>query len=442
VVGLAQIGARRQGARWPPGPGSRLLQVPAEPCPPGVPPGSNGSIAGPPRSQAGWLLTRFLVVTLGVGSCLLVACGVVSGATDNRAAAPASAPAAGGEPEANGPTASLSPAGADPRAGSTTTAAGTDPASTDPVRTGPPSAWCAGLSTKTDGAVANRALTELSGLAASHRHPGVLWAHNDSGNGDSGNGDSGNETAIFAIGPGGEDLGVFALPGVVGVDIEDIALAGDQIYLADIGDNRRQRDEALVYRFAEPDPSKPGLVREVETLHLRYPDGPHDAEALLVDPTSGELVVIDKQFKLASGDTDTLLTAAPAEVFVGTPPFSDKAVVDLRAEGEVSLDRFKARLGTAPAGSEASQLGLGGVATGADIRADGLVIAVRTYDTIWVFDRSPGQSVATALTGTPCEAPAAPEQQGEAIAFLPGDGVHLATASEGSRPELHLISSR
>ena len=46
-----------------------------------------------------------------------------------------------------------------------------------------------------------------------------------------------------------------------------------------------------MYRVAEPlvdpaaVPGPPQTLSGVATLNLTYPDGPHDAEALLVDPT-------------------------------------------------------------------------------------------------------------------------------------------------------------
>ena len=83
---------------------------------------------------------------------------------------------------------------------------------------------------------------------------------------------------------------------------------------------------------------------------------------------------------------------------------------------------------------------IGGLVTGADMSADGRVIAVRTYATIWLFDRPPGTTIAQALARTPCEAASRPEPQGEAIAILPGPGLRLATSGEGTRPDLNLIS--
>jgi hypothetical protein len=76
------------------------------------------------------------------------------------------------------------------------------------------------------------------------------------------------------------------------------------------------------------------------------------------------------------------------------------------------------------------------LATGGDISADGSVIAIRTYSTVWVWSRPEGASVADALAGEPCEGDSANEAQGEAIAIDP-DGLGYMTVSEGANPELH-----
>ncbi|MDH3683576.1 MAG: hypothetical protein OEV40_26960 [Acidimicrobiia bacterium] len=95
-----------------------------------------------------------------------------------------------------------------------------------------------------------------------------------------------------------------------------------------------------------------------------------------------------------------------------------------------------------PADALPAQLGLGGLATGADVRADGAVIAVRTYATVWLFARAEGQTIADALGSVPCEAPTRPEAQGEAIAFV-ADGTNgFMTVSEGRNPDLNLVSTR
>lgn len=302
------------------------------------------------------------------------------------------------------------------------------------VVTAPTTDWCTGLTASVGPSAADPGLTELSGLAASQRSPGVLWAVNDSG----------HAPALHAVGPDGQDLGTFPLDGLdealtAASDTEDIAISNGTVYVADIGDNDNNRSQVVVYRFPEPDPAAPGPIRDVEVLRLTYPDGPRDAEALLVDPVSGQLVIIDKSFRIASGGA-AMLAPAEAGVYVAEPPFDATGATTLRAAGAVALDDLATRTTAEPVENAASLYGLTGVATAADVRADGAVIAVRTYGTVWLFDRAEGQSVVQALAGTPCEAPTLAEDQGESVAFLPGDGLTLVTGSEGANPELHRIS--
>jgi len=110
--------------------------------------------------------------------------------------------------------------------------AGAAPASTVASGTAP-SQLCAGLTARRAGTVADSSLTELSGLAASRHHPGVLWAHNDSG----------HAAVLFALGLDGANRGEFPLVGIAETDTEDIALVDGTVYLADIGDNDQRRAE-------------------------------------------------------------------------------------------------------------------------------------------------------------------------------------------------------
>src|SRR5689334_14681170 len=58
------------------------------------------------------------------------------------------------------------------------------------------------------------ALVELSGLAPSHRHPGVLYMHNDSG----------DTARFFAMSEAAVGLGEFRVQAASAVDWEDIAV--------------------------------------------------------------------------------------------------------------------------------------------------------------------------------------------------------------------------
>ena len=290
---------------------------------------------------------------------------------------------------------------------------------------------CAGLRAETAGTVEVDALVETSGLAGSRRHPGIVWAHNDSG----------QRLAIYALGSGGTHVATFGIEGVDAVDIEDMAVHDGSVYLADIGDNDAERDEVAVYRFDEPDPASGGAtITGIEVFRFRYPGGPRDAEAFAVDPLSGDLVIVEKAFGFGPGSG--LLAPSPATVFVApVGELSTDRPFELLAAGAIPLDELaKQATALAPADAIFTRLGVEGVATATDIRADGGLIAIRTYATVWLFQRGDGESVAQALASTPCEAPSIVEEQGEAVAFLEEGTAAFVTVSEGSSPAWNVTS--
>ena len=60
---------------------------------------------------------------------------------------------------------------------------------------------------------------------------------------------------------------------------------------------------------------------------------------------------------------------------------------------------------------------LGAEVSGADISSDGSVIAMRGYQTVWMWTRGEGQTIAGALAAEPCEGQSPTETQGESVAF-------------------------
>ena len=123
-------------------------------------------------------------------------------------------------------------------------------------------------------------ITEASGLAVACPS-GLVLTHNDSG----------DTARFFAVDRQGRTVATYSLRGADAVDWEDMARDGDRLYLADIGDNARSRDHVDVYETAVPDGSGPTTLPA--TRHrLRYPDGAHDAEALLV--RDGRIFVVVK----------------------------------------------------------------------------------------------------------------------------------------------------
>jgi hypothetical protein len=275
---------------------------------------------------------------------------------------------------------------------------------------------CAGFGVpEVAGVVAEPDLTEISGLAASRVHPGVLWTHNDSG----------GEPEVFAMAEDGAALGAYVVDGAGATDWEDIAAGPgpdpdrSYLYAADIGDNDAARSSVTVYRVPEPVAAPTGAggtLRDTEAIELHYPGGPADAEALLVDPITGDLVIVTKSY---AGRSHVLQAAASALV--------DGAPVTMTDVATITITPPRAGIGLP-----------GTAVTGGDVAPDGSIVLLRTYQSVLAFARDDGQSVAEALQGTPCEAPAADEPQGEAVAFTSAGDAYL-TVSEGSSPPVHRV---
>jgi len=74
------------------------------------------------------------------------------------------------------------------------------------------------------------------------------------------------------------------------------------LYVADIGDNTSSRSNIKVYQIPEPavygrQYTNPVTVtpKGTRTITLTYPDGPRDAEALMVDSVTGDLFIFSKE---------------------------------------------------------------------------------------------------------------------------------------------------
>jgi hypothetical protein len=284
---------------------------------------------------------------------------------------------------------------------------------------------CGQPTTAVVGMVENPMLDEASGLVASRRHQGVVWAHNDGG-----------DTRLFALGTDGADLGVHPVTIDGARDIEDVALISgpdrDEILLADIGDNQAIRPSIRIYRFAEPDPAAVAPITDVEVLEFVYPDRPHNAEVLLVDEAARRIVIVTKEQQAVEGIPPEFGPTAPSFVFEGPLDGHGGAPVELTAVGTLDTLLLESRT-VSEVLHPSSLLGFGGVPTGGDVTPDGTLIALRTYETVWLWSRPAGTSVARSLTSEPCQVAVALERQGEAVAFLDGT---LLTVSEGANPSL------
>jgi hypothetical protein len=258
-------------------------------------------------------------------------------------------------------------------------------------------------------------ITEGSGIVASHT-AGIYWTHNDSGDG----------PFIYAIDDRGRARGVFRVAEAKARDWEDIAAGpGPErkkryLYIGDIGNNSDQRSEVVVYRIPEPaltsvdatsTRKKPRLTEPAEAIKLRYPDGRHDAETLLVHPITGDLYLITK-----AAFASPIVYKAPA------PLTSDKTI-SLLKKAELNVPSL-----------------LGGIITGGGIAPDGRRIAlcdyIQGYEIVLPsssndFDDIWKQPMSTINLGR--------RSQGEAVTYRLDGKALLATSEGKSAPLIEVV---
>ena len=259
------------------------------------------------------------------------------------------------------------------------------------------------------GRFASPRVVESSGVAVSRAHPGVLWTHNDSGDG----------PYLYATDLRGSDRGFLLVSGAEAVDWEDMSLGpcptrgASCVYLADTGDNLEARSWVTVYAVPEPDPpTGPGDTLRTTAapaiLRLRYPDGAHDVEAIYVAPRDSALYLVTKG---RSGSIGVYRVA--------------RAQWKPRGESVVTADRVQI-LDIRP------DAGAGRWVTGAAVRSDGRLVAIRTYGEVFFFFPGVGGRLTPARERS-CDVGGLDEPGGgEAIGFL-DDSALVVTSEARSR---------
>lgn len=252
---------------------------------------------------------------------------------------------------------------------------------------------------------------ETSGLVASTRHKGILYIHNDSG----------DTSRFFAISEDGTLNAIYTFQvdhtrknGVR--DVEDIALGKGPkgrryIYIGDIGDNNARRSFITIYRIREPKPGIAAGVSEIavkaDPLHLRYPDGPRDAETLMIDP-------LDQLFYIISKREDSVsVYTAPLRYKSGDTVMLVKRTT-LFFQGNTSAKWI----------------------SGGDISPDGRQVLVKSYLNVFYWKRNKKEPIWQVLQNNPRVLSYKVEKQGEAIGFS-ADGRGYFTISEGVHPDVN-----
>jgi hypothetical protein len=254
--------------------------------------------------------------------------------------------------------------------------------------------------------LADRRLTEASGMGLGIQSPGIFYAQNDSG----------DSARFFALnGRTGQVVAQIRVAGATNVDWEDLAVArtpgaGSSVWLADIGDNAHNRTEVRLYRVAEPQ-LRPGPEHDLtvpvqQEWQLRYPGNARpNAESIAVSP-AGQAYLFTKT-----------ITGVSAAYEVPSRPSG--RVQTLRKIGFV---RLRAGSGAQSAGGRFGSL----LATGAALSHDGSRLVIRTYTDAYFWAVGRG-GVRAALRQSPVRVALPPQPQGEGIAF---DGGRVVLDSE------------
>ncbi|MFC5410040.1 PE-PGRS family protein [Larkinella bovis] len=198
---------------------------------------------------------------------------------------------------------------------------------------------------------------EASGMVASRTMDDRLWVEQDGG----------NPAEISLMTTSGQLEKRFALSGIVNRDWEDLAIGpGPQegvsyLYLADIGDNFKQNEVSYIYRFPEPK-NVDESISGIERITFQYPDGPRDAEAVLLDPQTRDLWIVTK---------------AEEKVRIYRLPYPQSTSQTIKADyqGELPLSLI----------------------TGGSVSADGDEILLMSYLGAFHWRRKSGQSLADAM---------------------------------------------
>jgi hypothetical protein len=249
------------------------------------------------------------------------------------------------------------------------------------------------------GIVTDPALGELSGLARSLTMRDRYWAINDGGYGN----------YLLLVDGRGRVQRKLEVSDAENVDWEDLASFrwrdANWLLIADTGDNAGIRDHVSLWMLREP---ADGFGTTKTTgpalqLRLRYPDEPHDVEAITVDAEAGSIYLLTKRT---------------------VPPVLYRVPLAAIGSREIVIAERIATLDLIPQPTESEILRDGSLSryrsqvTAMELDCDRRGLLVLTYDAIYRFVRAPGQPWEQALSQqTPARSSLTLLPQAEAMAL-------------------------
>jgi hypothetical protein len=254
------------------------------------------------------------------------------------------------------------------------------------------------ISTPQEFTVKEPTLNETSGIADSKANPGYLWVQQDSG----------HPPEIELLQHDGAYLRSVHLANIVNRDWEDIVLsAGPKpdrhyLYIAETGDNLMVHPDYAIYRLIEPVVGT-DTVQQIDKIAFFYPDGSHNAEAIMVDPDTKDIYIITKN-ELRS------------KIFRLSYPYSATVMNKAEEVGSLSYN----------------------FAVSAAMSSSGKEIVIKTYDAIYYYPRLTGETILGALNKKPVSLPYQQEPQGEAIVFANNDSGYYTLSEKALASSIKL----
>lgn len=264
---------------------------------------------------------------------------------------------------------------------------------------------------------------ECSGIAIGRANPGVIWVHNDSGDG----------PHLYATNAEGKALGRVTLDGVKARDWEDMCSftmdGAHYLLIGDVGDNRRKRESVVLYLVREPtltlevgdesDNENDHTIEVEGVIRVRFEGGPHNCESVAFDVGTRTIMLVSKHDVKLGVQAKVFALPLPQPL-----PDDPSAEDDEGSDDKPTVHEAK-RIASVPAM----------MTMALDISPDGRRAALLTTTRVMLFDRDDDHddveswarafNAKPARIGKPTKLP-----QAEALCY-DADGESLLITSEG-----------
>ena len=221
-------------------------------------------------------------------------------------------------------------------------------------------------------------IRESSGIITSQQFEGVYWTLNDSG----------NSPTLYATKLNGELIQEIAVRGSGNFDWEALGIdSQNRLWIGEIGNNSRLRQDLKVVVVAEPDPFTETEAEVIASYPYQYPNENVDAEGLFI--AGGIPYIVSKERERA--------------VLYRFPTLEPDTKQVLEHVGEFAGAKW---------------------VTGAGLSEDGTRLAVCTYDALWVYNGT-ADNLVEMIENKPWHLPH--NFSGEAVCF---DGYDLVLTNE------------